>query len=78
MKENHDYIQRKKDISLNKVRAPRIEQATIKHRPTSLRSPVKSLVGVGGLILSDSMLFTRTMKVQESYDSIALPSSNFI
>ena len=43
MKENHDYIQRKKDISLNKVRAPRIEQATIKHRPTSLRSPVRAL-----------------------------------
>ena len=43
MKENHDYIERKKDISLNKVRAPSIEQATIKHRPTSLRSPIRAL-----------------------------------
>ena len=43
MKDNLDYIQRKKVISLNKVRAPRIEQDAIKHRPTSLKSPERAL-----------------------------------
>ena len=45
MKDNSDYTQRKKKACLNKVRAPRIEQDAIKHRPTSLRSPARALLG---------------------------------